>query len=170
MGEESGGVENGGVGHVRGGDIVGAASGAEEEVLAGGPAVGEDGLEHVVEFFAWVRDGGEGVRGVGGAVPPPFAAEAILVVRGAVHQAGGLQGAVCGEGVGVSVAGHGDDDVRLGEGLGGDKGLEVVRHVDGLGLESGARGDERAVGSEVGEGLEVALDHGEGGGDVLLVG
>ena len=109
------GVEGGGVAAAEDGLVVGAGLGAEEEVGAGGPAVGEERLEQVVVVCFHVAEGGEAVGGVGARVVPPGAADAVGVVRVALDEVRGGQGAVVDELLDVRVARHGDDDVTGGQ-------------------------------------------------------
>ena len=149
--------------------MVGAGFGAEEEVGAGGPAVGEERLEQVVVIFLHVAKGGEAIGGVGARVVPPGAADAIGVVGVALDEVRGGHGAVVDELLNVRVARQGDHDVARGQAGCDDVGLEGRGQVLSFGLEVAAGGDEGSVGGEESKGGEVVLHQGERVGDVLLV-
>ena len=152
-----------------GGLVVGAGSGAEEEVGAGGPVIGEDRLEQVVVVFLHVAKGGEAVGGIGARVVPPGAADAVGVVGVALDEVRGGQGAIVDELLDVRVARQGDHDVARGQAGCNDVGLEGRGQVLGFGLEVAAGGDKGSVGGEESKGGKVVLHQGERVGDVLLV-
>ncbi len=97
------------------GHVVGAGFGAEEEVGAGGPGVGEERFHEVVVVDFHVAEGGEGEGGVGGGVVPPGAADAVGVVGGALDEVGGCHGSVDGHLLRVRLPGERDDDVARGQ-------------------------------------------------------
>lgn len=138
-------VEGRGVGGTFDGLVVGAGLGAAEEVLRAEPALVEEVVEEGSVGFCWVADVGEREGGVDRGVVPPFAAHAAGVVFFAVHEVWVGEGAVGGEGERVGVAGHGDDNVTLGEGLRRDIGVEVAGEAFGLGLKVGFGSDEATV-------------------------
>ena len=169
-GRHGDGVEGGAVGTAAvEGAVVGAVEGAEEEVGAGGPAVGEERLEQVIVVCVHVAEGGEAVGGVGARVVPPGAADAVGVVRVALDEVRGRHGAVVDELLDVGVARQGDDDVARGEAGCDDVSLQGGGQVLGFGLEGAPGGDEGSVGREEGKGGKVVLHQGERVGDVLLV-
>ena len=168
-GRHGDGVESRIVGAPVDGLVVGAVFSTEEEVGAGGPAVGKERLEQVVIIFFHVAEGGEAVGGVSARVVPPGAADAVGVVGIALDEVRGRHGAVVDELLDIRVARQGDDDVARGQAGCNDVGLESGGQVRGLGLEGAAGRDEGSVGGEEGKGGEVVLHQGERGGDILLV-
>lgn len=164
------GVQRGFVGPAVRGLVVGASPGAEEEVGARGPAVGEEGFHEVVVVRPRVAEGGQGEGGVGARVVPPGAADAVFVVRVALDEVRGRQGSVADELLGARVPGQSDDDVARGQAGCYDVRFEGGGQVYGFGFQGGAGCDEGSVGGEEVEGCEVVLDESERVGDVLLVG
>ena len=124
---------------------VSAGFGATEEVFGAEPALVEEVVEEGSIGFGGVADVGEREGGVDFGVVPPFAAHTAGVVCGAVHEVWVGEGAVGGEGERVGVAGHGDDDVALREGLRRDICVEAAGEVLALDLKVGFGSDEATV-------------------------